>query len=383
MRRLLTSLLPTLAMIAGVVGGILLSRAFPVGEIRQQDAALLTSTVAYVASHYVDPVSRHRLVDGAIEGMFNRLDDHSRYLEPAAMHKLQSEAHGQYAGIGIEVSLVNGYFTVVSTVTGSPAERSDVRPGDRIKSVDGKSVKGLRLGDLVQLLRGPSGTRFALGLQRGEAMLNPILLREHIRFASVHVSDPVQGIPLLRISVFHDRTAREIHTAIERQKAASGGMRGLILDLRGNPGGTLPSAVAVSDLFLDSGIIVRTAGRSADSHSTYSATPGDVLEGLPVGVLIDGGTASAAEVVAAALQDHHRSLMFGTRSYGKGSVQTLFGVPGERGIKLTTARYFAPSGRSIDGIGVQPDVIWNGEYDALPAHAKAQLLSSVQPSAAR
>lgn len=382
MRRLLISFLPTLAMITGVIGGILLSRAYPVGDIRQQDAALLTSTVAYVASHYVDPVSNRRLVDGAIEGMFNRLDDHSRYLEPASMRKLQSEAHGQYAGIGIEVSLVDGYFTVVSTVAGSPAERFDVRPGDRIRSVDGKSVKGLRLGDLVLMLRGPAGTRFDLGLERGEAMLSPTLVREDIRFASVHVSEPARGIPLLRISVFHDHTASEIRKAIDRQKAAGAGVRGLVLDLRGNPGGTLPAAVEVSDLFLDSGLIVRTAGRSADSHSNYVATPGDVLDGLPVGVLIDGGTASAAEVVAAALQDHHRSLVFGTRSYGKGSVQTLFGVPGERGIKLTTARYFAPSGRSIDGIGVEPDVIWHGEYDALPAHANAQLLSSLQPPAA-
>lgn len=382
MRRLLTTLLPTLAMISGVIGGILLSRAYPVGEIRQQDAALLTSTVAYVAGHYVDPVSNHRLVDGAIEGMFSRLDDHSRYLEPESMRRLQSEAHGHYAGIGIEVALVDGYFTVVSTTTGSPAERADVRPGDRIRSVAGESVKGLRLGDLVQMLRGPAGTRFDLGLQRGAAMLNPTVLREDIRLASVHLSEPVSGIPVLRISVFHDRTASEIRKAIDHQKTTGEGVRGLILDLRGNPGGTLPAAVEVSDLFLDSGLIVRTAGRSADSHSVYNATPGDLLDGLPVGVLIDGGTASAAEVVAAALQDQHRSLVFGTRSYGKGSVQTLFGVPGERGIKLTTARYFAPSGRSIDGIGVEPDVIWHGDYDALPAHANAQLLSSLQPAAA-
>lgn len=367
------SIAPTVAMLAGIIGGIVLARDFPLGPNRQQDAALLTDTVAYVASHYVDPVTRSKLIDGAIEGMFNRLDPHSKYLEVESMSALQAEAHGRYAGIGIEVSLVDDWFTVVSTMADSPAQRADVLPGDRITSVDGESLRGERLGDLVQKLRGPAGSRVALHLIRDDTGRDVELTRERIELASISITEPRAGILLLRVSLFHDHTAEEIRDAIGTALEKATPLHGLVLDLRGNPGGLLTSAVEVSDLFIDQGLIVRTAGRSDESHVSYAATPGDVIAGRPIGVLIDAGTASAAEVVAAALQDHERAVIFGTRSYGKGSVQTLFRVPGERGIKLTTARYFGPSGRSIDGIGVQPDVIWQGDYETLTTHAVERL----------
>ena len=210
MRRFLSILLPTLSMITGVIAGILLAREIPLGHISQPDSALLTSTVAYVAGHYVDPVSNHRLVDGAIEGMFNRLDPHSRYLEPASMQALQSEAHGHYAGIGIELSLVDGYFSIVGIMANSPAERAEVNAGDRITSVNGESVKGRRLGDMVQQLRGTPGSAISLGLKRADKSFNLTLYREKIEVTSVHTSEPADGITLLRISVFHENTAREI-----------------------------------------------------------------------------------------------------------------------------------------------------------------------------
>jgi carboxyl-terminal processing protease len=257
----------------------------------------------------------------------------------------------------------------------SPAQRADVLPGDRITSVDGLSLRGERLGDLVQKLRGPAGTRVALHLIRDDTGRDVELTREQIDLASISITEPRAGILLLRVSLFHDRTAKEIREAISTALEKATPLRGLVLDLRGNPGGLLTSAVEVSDLFIDQGLIVRTAGRSDESHVSYAATSGDVIAGLPIGVLIDAGTASAAEVVAAALQDHERAVIFGTRSYGKGSVQTLFRVPGERGIKLTTARYFGPSGRSIDGIGVEPDVIWRGDYETLTTHAVERLVA--------
>jgi len=370
-------LLMTLVMLGGVIGGVLLAREFPLGTLSQKDISRLTGTLAWVAGHYVDPVDNPTLVDYALEGLFERLDPHSQYLDPVSMRDLRSQAHGHYAGIGIEVSLIEGWFTVTSVMSGSPAERAAIAVADRITSVNGQSLRALRINDVQSMLRGTAGTEVTLGLVRGgKERIDLKLIRERIKLDSVEASLPLRGIPLLRVSVFHEHTAREIRTAIEAERATNGELKGLLLDFRGNPGGLLPSAVEVADLFLVEGLIVRTDGRDEKSHSEHSATQGDMLEGLPIAILIDERTASAAEVVAAALQDHQRALLFGTRSHGKGSVQTLFAEPGQRGVKLTTARYVAPSGRSIDGIGVEPDVIWQGDYDALPAHANQYLIDA-------
>jgi carboxyl-terminal processing protease len=381
--RVANLLLVTVVMLAGVIGGILLAREFPLGLLTQQDISRLTGTMSWVAGNYVDPVAGPTLVDHALEGLFERLDSNSQYLDPVSMRDISSEAHGHYAGIGIEISLIDGYFTVASVMSGSPAERASIAINDRITSIDGQSLRSLRIRDVKRMLRGTAGTDVMVTLVRGGAeRIDVKLMRERITLDSVAASLPLQGIPLLRVSVFHEHTAGEIRSAITRQRDKGGELKGLLLDFRGNPGGLLPAAVEVADLFLDEGLIVLTSGRDADSHAQYSATRGDVLAGLPVGILIDAGTASAAEVVAAALQDHRRALLFGTRSHGKGSVQTLFAEPGQRGVKLTTARYVAPSGRSIDGVGVEPDVIWHGDYDALPAHAHQRLLDSSNRGAA-
>lgn len=375
--RITNLLLMTLVMLGGVIGGVLLAREFPLGALSQKDISRLSGTMSWVAGNYVDPVESTTLVDYALEGLFERLDPHSQYLDPVSMRDLRSEAHGHYAGIGIELSLIDGWFTVTRVMSGSPAERAAITVDDRITNVNGHSLRTLRINDVKRMLRGVAGTEVTLIVVRdGEDRIELKLARERITLDSVKASLPLRGIPLLQVRVFHEHTAREIRTAIEAERTASGELQGLLLDFRGNPGGLLPSAVAVADLFLDGGLIVRTAGRDQQSHSEHSATQGDVLAGLPIGILIDERTASAAEVVAAALQDHQRALLFGTRSHGKGSVQTLFAEPDQRGVKLTTARYVAPSGRSIDGIGIEPDVIWHGEYDALPAHANQYLIDT-------
>ncbi len=374
MPRPVVLLAATLCMATGVLLGVLLQQTWPLVPGKEH-SVLLDRTIHYVETHYVEEVTIEHLVDGALTGMFESLDAHSRYLDVDAMREIESEARGHYGGVGLEVSLVDGYFTVIRTLPGSPAESAGIEPGDRLTAVEGEPLRGKRIGDVIQMLRGTAESDVALDIRRGEQLRNVRLRRQQIDLISVEGDEVEPGTGVIRISLFTDKTS----DAVTRMLASMGDkapLRALILDLRNNPGGLLTSAVDVADLFLAQGLIVRTEGRAPESSTSYEATIGDIAHDLPLAILVDGATASAAEVVTGALQDAGRAIIIGSRTYGKGSVQTLFGIEGTKGIKLTTARYFTPAGTMIDGKGIEPDVKWTGDYESLPTFAAGILHES-------
>ena len=362
----------TLCMATGMFLGVMLHQTHPLSPRNEQEI-LLDQTIKYVTTHYVDEVTQQHLVDGALTGLFESLDLHSRFLGVDAMREIESEARGHYGGVGLEVSLVDQYFTVIRTLPRTPAESAGVEPGDRLTAVDAESLRGKRIGDVIQMLRGAPETDVVLEVKRGVQRRSLRIRRQRIDTISVEGEKVEQSIGVIRISLFTDKTADEVKNTLVTLDGGSEPLKGLILDLRNNPGGLLTSAVEVADLFLSDGLIVRTQGRSPESNSRYEATVGDVVRDLPIAILTDGATASAAEVVTGALQDARRAVVIGSTTYGKGSVQTLFGIEGRRGIKLTTARYYTPSGKVIDGKGIEPDVDWTGEYASLPAFAARTL----------
>jgi len=334
--------------------------ALPWDQVRQ-----LADVMQLIKEQYVVPVDDATLLHGAIKGMLGNLDPHSDFLERSDYQDMQDLTSGQYNGIGIDVGVdQDGNIIVVSPVDGSPAAKAGVQAGDAILSVDGTSTDGLSLDQASQLLRGRLGSKVTLELQ-GEDQDKPYtvkLTRQEIKVASARGELLQKGYGYLRISDFGDDTGPAVLSSMkELVKRNAGPLQGLVMDLRDNPGGLLDAAVAVSDDFLDSGLIVSAKGRAADASFSRSATPGDLLEGAPLVVLVDGGTASAAEIVAGALKDNHRALVVGTPSFGKGSVQTVIPLPDGDAIKLTTALYYTPSGRSIQAEGIDPDV----DVDAL------------------
>jgi len=257
---------------------------------------------------------------------------------------------------------------VIRTLPGTPAEDARIKPGDRLTAVQGESLRGKHIGDVIQMLRGAAETDVVLDIRHGEQLRNVRLRRQRIDLISVEGDEVEPGTGVIRISLFTDNTSDAV-TKILATMDDETPLRALILDLRNNPGGLLTSAVDVADLFLADGLIVRTEGRAPESTSRYEATIGDIAHDLPIAILTDGATASAAEVVTGALQDAKRAIVIGSKTYGKGSVQTLFGIEGTKGIKLTTARYFTPAGTMIDGKGIEPDIKWAGNYESLPAFA--------------
>jgi carboxyl-terminal processing protease len=320
---------------------------------------LFNNVLERVQADYVEPVSGKTLINNALSGMLTGLDPHSAYMTEPQWRDMQSETSGRFGGIGLEVTENGGLLQVVSPIDGTPAASAGLRPGDLITAVNGKTVEGLSLNDAVTEMRGPPNTTLRLIVKR-EGVTTPITLtltRQIIHIESVK-SSLIGDIGVIRISEFTEQTDAGVHAALKSLRAEAGGhLRGLILDLRNDPGGLLDQAVAVSNDFLPNGGIVSTRGRHADDDQTWSAKAGnDVSGNLPVVVLTNNGTASAAEIVAGALQDDHRALVLGTQSFGKGSVQTLFPLPGYGAIRLTTARYYTPSGRSIQGIGITPNV---------------------------
>lgn len=334
--------------------------ALPWDQVRQ-----LADVMQLIKEQYVVPVDDATLLHGAIKGMLGNLDPHSDFLERSDYQDMQDLTSGQYNGIGIDVGVdQDGNIIVVSPVDGSPAAKAGVQAGDAILSVDGTSTDGLSLDQASQLLRGRLGSKVTLELQ-GEDQDKPYtvkLTRQEIKVASARGELLQKGYGYLRISDFGDDTGPAVLSSMkELVKRNAGPLQGLVMDLRDNPGGLLDAAVAVSDDFLDNGLIVTAKGRAADASFSRSATPGDLLEGAPLVVLVDGGTASAAEIVAGALKDNHRALVVGTPSFGKGSVQTVIPLPDGDAIKLTTALYYTPSGRSIQAEGIDPDV----DVDAL------------------
>lgn len=307
---------------------------------------------------YVEPVDDRVLLENAIRGMLAELDPHSAYLEPEAFEDLQVNTSGEFGGLGIEVGMEDGVVKVITPIDDTPAQQAGVRAGDLIIKLDDKPVKGMSLSDAVKMMRGKPGSSVLLTILR-EGASKPLEIqvkRAVIQVQSVKSKMLEDGYGYLRITQFQVHSGEDVRKSIQKLKQDKSGLRGLVLDLRNNPGGVLQAAVDVADAFLEKGLIVYTKGRVANSEMRFTATPGDDLAGLPVIVLINGGSASASEIVAGALQDQKRAVLMGTTSFGKGSVQTVLPLNNSRALKLTTARYYTPNGRSIQAQGIVPDI---------------------------
>ena len=312
-----------------------------------------------IKTAYVEPVDDKTLLENAIKGMLSNLDPHSAYLEPEDFQELQESTSGEFGGLGVEVGQEDGMLKVVSPIDDTPAARAGIEAGDLIVKIDGQPTKGWSLMQAVDKLRGKPGSPIVLTLVReGGKPFDVRLERAVIKVRSVKSELLEKGYGYLRITQFQINSGEEVGKALARLKKDNGGkLKGLVLDLRNNPGGVLQAAVEVSDHFLDDGLIVYTKGRIANSELRFSADKADASENVPLVVLINGGSASAAEIVAGALQDHKRGVLMGTDSFGKGSVQTVLPLTNERALKLTTALYFTPSGRSIQAQGIVPDIV--------------------------
>jgi carboxyl-terminal processing protease len=312
-----------------------------------------------VRAEYVDDVSDDSLVESAINGMLTSLDPHSNYLNPKNFNDMKVQTRGEFGGLGIEVSMENGLVKVVSPIDDTPAARAGLKPGDLITHLDGDPVQGMTLPEAVEKMRGPVSSEIKLTIRReGKEPFDVKLTRATIKIQSVRSHLEGDNIAYIRITTFNEQTDVGLNNAMKNLKQQAGGkLLGVVLDLRNDPGGLLDQAVAVSDAFLEKGEIVSTRGRRSEDAQRYNARPGDIAAGLPVAVLINGGSASASEIVAGALQDHHRAILLGTRSFGKGSVQTIIPLPGHGAMRLTTARYYTPSGRSIQAKGIDPDIV--------------------------
>ena len=312
-----------------------------------------------VRADYVEEVSDNKLIEAAINGMLSSLDPHSSYLNAQRFEDMQVQTKGEFGGLGIEVTMENGLVKVVSPIDDTPAFRAGLQAGDYITRLDGEQVMGLTLSEAVERMRGPVGSDISLTIRRKgvEAPIEVKITRAVIKIRSVR-GRVEEDAAYLRITSFTEQTERELKRTFEKVSDELGDrMTGVIIDLRNNPGGLLDQAVAVSDAFLDKGEIVSTRGRRPDSIQRFNARPGDLAQGRPIIVIINGGSASASEIVAGALQDHRRALILGTRSFGKGSVQTIIPLSGHGAIRLTTARYYTPSGRSIQAKGIEPDIV--------------------------
>jgi carboxyl-terminal processing protease len=326
-------------------------------QIPYADLQAFTEVFSRVKSDYVEAVDDKKLIEDAIRGMLNGLDPHSSYLNTSEFSDLKIGTTGQFGGLGIEVGMENGFVKVISPIDDTPAFRAGVQASDLIIKLDKKSVKGMTLNEAVKLMRGKPNTSIDLTIVR-EGEPKPLVIqitREIIRVKSVKNRMLEPGYGYVRITNFQSRTTTDLLKAIsDLQKEER--LKGLVLDLRNNPGGVLNGAVGVSDAFINEGLIVYTEGRIDDSSHRYLATPGDSLNGAPLVVLLNGGSASASEIVAGAIQDHKRGIIMGTKSFGKGSVQTIQELRNGSAVKLTTARYFTPNGRSIQATGIEPDI---------------------------
>ncbi len=337
--------------------GVFAERDTPQAVLPLEELRSFSDVFARIKADYVEPVEDKVLLENAIRGMLSGLDPHSSYLDKEQFKELQVGTTGEFGGLGIEVGMEDGFVKVISPIDDTPAQRAGIKPGDIILRIDGELI-GADEGDrAVERLRGKAGSQTTLSVLREglDVPLEITLRRERIKVASVRVRSLEPGYAYVRISQFQQETGAELRRKL-RQLTGNGRLKGTVLDLRSNPGGLLNAAVEVSDAFLDSGLIVSTRGRLADSDLRLSATEGDLTGGAPVVVLVDGGTASAAEIVAGALKDNHRALVMGTRTFGKGSVQTVLPLEPVGAVKLTTARYYTPSGVSIQASGIVPDI---------------------------
>jgi carboxyl-terminal processing protease len=311
-----------------------------------------------VRAEYVEEVTDEQLIEAAINGMLTSLDPHSGYLDAKKYRDMQVQTKGEFGGLGIEVTMEDGLVKVVSPIDETPAYQAGIKAGDMISHIDGEPVLGMSLAEAVERMRGPVNTEIGLTLRRPglEEPFDVSLKRAIIQISAVR-SRAEGNVGYVRVTSFNEQTEKALEEAIAKLERELGdNMKGLVLDLRNNPGGLLEQAVAVADAFLDRGEVVSTRGRRPDSIQRFNARKGDVIGGLPMVVLINGGSASASEIVAGALQDHHRAIVMGTRSFGKGSVQTIMPLPGHGAIRLTTARYYTPAGTSIQATGIAPDI---------------------------
>ena len=310
-----------------------------------------------IRQDYVEPVPDSKLLEDAIRGMLSGLDPHSSYLDQEQYNELKVGTTGQFGGLGIEVGMENGFIKVISPIDDTPAQKAGIKAGDLIIRLDDKPVKGMSLNDAVKTMRGEPGSAIVLTVVR-EGVEQPLkikIVRDIIKVKSVKSRMLEEGYGYVRITSFQSKTGDNMVEAINELRKG-GDLKGLVLDLRNNPGGVLNAAVSVSDAFLDSGLVVYTDGRIEDSKMKFNATPGDILKDAPIVVLINAGSASASEIVAGALQDHKRAIIMGEKTFGKGSVQTILPTSNGGAVKLTTARYYTPSGRSIQAEGISPDV---------------------------
>ncbi|MGB1387325.1 MAG: S41 family peptidase [Paracoccaceae bacterium] len=359
-----------LAAAAGTLAGVVATTQVA-GPLLAQETAKVTNVYEQldlfgdiferIRSQYVEEVDEAKLIEAAIDGMLTSLDPHSSYLSPDDAAAMRVQTRGEFGGLGIEVTQEEGFVKVVSPIDGTPADEAGIEAGDFITHVDGESLLGLTLDDAVDLMRGPVGSEIVITVVReGEdEPFDVSIIRDTITLTAVRTR--LEGAtPILRVTTFNDQTYPNLEQGLQKQIEEAGGIdniNGIVLDLRNNPGGLLTQAIKVSDAFLDEGEIVSTRGRAPEDGERFNAEKGDLAQGKPIVVLINGGSASASEIVAGALQDHRRAIVVGTKSFGKGSVQTVMPLRGDGAMRLTTARYYTPSGRSIQALGVSPDIV--------------------------
>jgi carboxyl-terminal processing protease len=359
-----------MAALGGTLAGVIASTQVA-GPLLAQESArnstvyeqldLFGDIFERIRVQYVEEVDESELIEAAIGGMLQSLDPHSSYLSPDDAAQMRVQTRGEFGGLGIEVTQEEGFVKVVSPIDGTPADEAGIEAGDFITHVNNESVLGLSLDQAVELMRGPVGSEIVITVVReGEdEPFDVSIIRDTIKLTAVRARTEGQTA-VMRVTTFNDQTYPNLESGLKKQIEEAGGienLNGLVLDLRNNPGGLLTQAIKVSDAFLDEGEIVSTRGRNPEDGERFNATLGDLAQGLPMVVLINGGSASASEIVAGALQDHRRAIVVGTKSFGKGSVQTVMPLRGEGAMRLTTARYYTPSGRSIQALGVSPDIV--------------------------
>ena len=335
-------------------------RAQAVSESSYEELETFANVLAIVQKNYVEPVSTKQLINGAITGMLASLDPHSAYLTPELYKDLQIETRGSFGGLGIEITIKNGVLTVVSPIEDTPAYKAGIKPNDQIIKIDSNFTKDMTLTDAVKAMRGPKGSKITLTLHREglPELFTVPMIRDVIKIKSVKTKELPGGYDYIRVSTFQEHTDEDVEADLQKfQKDHGGKIKGLVLDLRDDPGGLLNQAVHIADDFLDGGMIVYTEGRLESQKQKYlSHKKGDYFE-YPMVVLVNGGSASASEIVAGALQDHRRAAILGTQTFGKGSVQTILPLDDKSALRLTTARYFTPNGRSIQAVGITPDMV--------------------------
>jgi carboxyl-terminal processing protease len=358
--RLIVAMAMALVVCFVVIGDLAVQRAQALPDDTYRELQTFANVLAIVQKNYVEPVSTKQLINGAITGMLANLDPHSAYLTPDLYRDLEVETRGSFGGLGIEITMKNDLLTVVSPIEGTPAYEAGIKAGDQIIKIDNDFTKGMTLTEAVKMMRGPKGSKIRLTLHREGVpdLFTVSVTRDVIKIKSVKAKQLKDGYGYVRITTFQDGTTEDVQKAMEEfRKETRGPVKGMVLDLRDNPGGLLNQAVSVSDDFLDGGLIVYTQGRQENQQQKYFAHKKKDFGGFPMVVLVNGGSASASEIVAGALQDQRRAIIEGTQSFGKGSVQTILPLDDQSALRLTTARYFTPNGRSIQAVGITPDVV--------------------------